>query len=330
LTGVAVPPPPRGLSGAGGFDERGQYDDPPLALGHIAGFRLFDFGGPRSGRWPIRPAGALEGHHGGYTWADGDNVATCPSGERPPHPADTCGCGFWAYWSRHDAFSVWQPGRPVLAAIEGYGRTAIGSKGFRCEKARIAALCLLFDVAAYAWQGGAAWGDQVIEQAAYAEFEDVLGQRYPGAVICSTENLLLTRYPSSPEYANAAPEPDRNSFGRAAWNAAVGMERFTTAVSAVTRVMAGPLTVDAARKALERRAEAPKPAPKCGLCGEPSPNGLWCGTCPLPQPPPPRQWTSATGDVVLRDDGQPGSTRGFYTRPNGHSRDWAGKIINIP
>ena len=45
------------------------------------------------------------------------------------------GCGFWAY---HDG-SVYHTG-DVHAVVEGSGKTTVGTRGFRCEKARIVAL----------------------------------------------------------------------------------------------------------------------------------------------------------------------------------------------
>ncbi|MGZ4807633.1 MAG: hypothetical protein ACXV5U_14750 [Ilumatobacteraceae bacterium] len=46
-----------------------------------------------------------------------------------------CKCGFWAY----DEAGFEELG-DVVGVIEGYGKATIGTKGFRCEKARIVAL----------------------------------------------------------------------------------------------------------------------------------------------------------------------------------------------
>ena len=46
-----------------------------------------------------------------------------------------CQCGFWAY----DEAGFKAHGT-VVGVIEGYGKTTVGTKGFRCEKARIVAL----------------------------------------------------------------------------------------------------------------------------------------------------------------------------------------------
>ena len=49
-----------------------------------------------------------------------------------------CNCGFWAYYSD----GTWSGAAPVRGVIEGYGKTTVGTKGFRCSKARILALTL--------------------------------------------------------------------------------------------------------------------------------------------------------------------------------------------
>lgn len=71
---------------------------------------------------------------------DGCGAEGCDGHTHPhpqPHSFDPdCGCGFWAY----DEHSFSEHG-DVVGVIEGYGRTTIGTKGFRCEKARIVALC---------------------------------------------------------------------------------------------------------------------------------------------------------------------------------------------
>lgn len=326
---------PAGFAGAHGFSETGQHDEPPLAIGFLTGLRLFDYGGPTYRSWTggsksARLAGHLEGHHGGMTWQDGENIAACPSGERPPHPESTCGCGFWAYWKRDDAFSVWSPNRPVLAAIEGSGRITIGTRGFRCERARIAALCLLFDVETYVNEGGARWGDHPLEQAALAELEDVLAVRYPSAVICSTERMLLARFPSSPEYAGLADPPGPPESRRQnRWPGTIG------------NLLRGPLDTRSALAALDARAQAPaRSGTLCGFCQQPTDDGApFCGKCEVPAcpvcvtcggaaPPGRVRCLLCEANMVMRPPGQPGSTAGFYTRPNGKPRDWPGRIIN--
>lgn len=54
-----------------------------------------------------------------------------------PHEMDTCPHGFYAYFDGSNDYA-----RPaaVSGVIEGYGTVLLGSRGFRCTKARIVAL----------------------------------------------------------------------------------------------------------------------------------------------------------------------------------------------
>lgn len=53
-------------------------------------------------------------------------------------------CGFWAYWSIADR--SWYDKLPVFGVVEGTGRVLIGTKGFRCQQARIVALVPAFTI----------------------------------------------------------------------------------------------------------------------------------------------------------------------------------------
>lgn len=54
----------------------------------------------------------------------------------PPHRFDpSCECGFWAYDE-----AGFTPQGEIVGVIDAYGKTTIGTKGFRAEKARIVAL----------------------------------------------------------------------------------------------------------------------------------------------------------------------------------------------
>lgn len=57
-------------------------------------------------------------------------------------PDESCRCGFYAYFRADDpeALNYCFSRDMVLGTIKGYGRTLIGSRGFRCEKAEITAL----------------------------------------------------------------------------------------------------------------------------------------------------------------------------------------------
>lgn len=54
-----------------------------------------------------------------------------------------CACGFYAYFAKqHNAYADTLKGISVEGVIEGFGKTVLGDKGFRAEKARIVALTL--------------------------------------------------------------------------------------------------------------------------------------------------------------------------------------------
>lgn len=138
-------------------------EDFDFAVGAIKGLRS----------WKADDQGRLRGVTYPAVWLPDENLAVCkePGGKYEPCPkADdmtiyfygrgtcsdpTCtprghfvaasethafdaehGCGFWAYDEHH-----FNPHGDVVGVIEGYGKTTIGTKGFRCEKARIVALC---------------------------------------------------------------------------------------------------------------------------------------------------------------------------------------------
>lgn len=83
----------------------------------------------------------LLAQHVGTPWQVGENVAACLNGSSHRCPAESCGCGFWAYnglgqlaRERHCG------GHYALGLVKGYGRVLIGTKGFRCEKAALVGL----------------------------------------------------------------------------------------------------------------------------------------------------------------------------------------------
>lgn len=141
-------------------------DDYDFALGSVKGIRS----------WQIDGKGRLRGITHPAVWLPGENVATCRTRPRcparavgggpnffydrptlgpraldtkackvdgcdgkthpPTHTFDAdCECGFWAYDE-----VAFKPHGQVTGVIEGYGRTTIGTKGFRCEKAKVVGL----------------------------------------------------------------------------------------------------------------------------------------------------------------------------------------------
>jgi hypothetical protein len=59
---------------------------------------------------------------------------------RPPHPIGSldCTCGFYAYFDR--GHNPHHKEGQILGIVEGFGVMTVGSRGFRCSKARIRAL----------------------------------------------------------------------------------------------------------------------------------------------------------------------------------------------
>lgn len=165
------------------------FSDRPFAAGSVFGLRSF------------RPAteldlpGPLVGVRGN-PWGPGENSAECLRGpsdwlsgspsSTEPHRAGIhgCSCGFYAYFDgSNDAGMFWIIRIP--AVIEGYGVVTVGSRGFRCEKARIVAFT----------------------QSPWGEFDF---SHYPDIPVYETETDMLAEHPtSSPEDFGITPAPPR-------------------------------------------------------------------------------------------------------------------------
>ncbi len=83
----------------------------------------------------------------GTSWRPGAEMqSSCLSlGGRNSHNFDyKCTCGFYAYWG--DAYARKPPHYysiyETIGVVSGYGKVAIGSLGFRCEKSRILAVTI--------------------------------------------------------------------------------------------------------------------------------------------------------------------------------------------
>lgn len=227
-------------AGIEGFDGSSDFD---FAVGSVRGLRQWklpfdaeldnimatDARPDPAALWPPgTPPPLLVGVAGG-AWQPGVNHAKCKNFPEhvPPVEYDEarkseCGCGFWAYWGLTD--KDWHDALPVFGIVEGTGRTLIGSKGFRCEKAQILALVPAFvievgiapvvsppfpswrDVSAPQEVQGlslqeAADRDQEIMHARQradawlAVCMDLLGQMYPGAQVFATLKAMIAKFP---------------------------------------------------------------------------------------------------------------------------------------
>src|SRR6266487_1610408 len=136
-SGRAVPAKTGEAVTTGPFD--GESRDISLAFGTVRGIR----------EWTADlsfNSVTLRGVYGNY-WKPGVNEAACGRidsyGNYHRHrcAAKGCTCGFYAYWNRGGNIITHCPVGvryvPVAGVIEGWGRTVTGSRGFRCEKAKI-------------------------------------------------------------------------------------------------------------------------------------------------------------------------------------------------
>ena len=214
-----------------------------LAAGSVHGYRWWTLNPPDLNRNPFAEntswnPGRLLGQTRQYRWEPGINEASCLSlpvlrpAVRPEHrpPEENCGCGVYAYWAPPEIPHFHGQDLWVLGVIQGFGRTLIGSEGFRCQKARIAALHLpafQFEVVLPGTGWHAQWydvfsqpglhrppygkappqepsmpasADQLNEandrlRSWQAVIEDWLEQTYPGTRVMAERRALLAQYP---------------------------------------------------------------------------------------------------------------------------------------
>lgn len=170
-------------------------------VGSLIGYRLF-----KVDNWGRLRPGVYDAP---YAWRPGENVAECwkrhyetaystrPSFKRREHraPAATCDCGFYArtvyerdYFDA--AFDLTDPRSvSLLGVIEGYGRTEIGTKGFRSEKAKVLALYV------------PGRKEQYVEQTRLL---------YPNVEFLSTRADLFSRWPDLARAEAESNEPDES------------------------------------------------------------------------------------------------------------------------
>jgi hypothetical protein len=124
-----------------------------------------------------------------------------------------CGCGFWAYW-KFDPHEFHLGEKPVVGIVEGYGKTIVGTRGFRCAKARIVALHCAYeyvreipgnkkerDESQPGWhQVFSADYEQGTADAIarLAQDEEELQRNYPSATVYSTLDAMMKMHPPGP------------------------------------------------------------------------------------------------------------------------------------
>lgn len=167
--------------------------------------------------WNIDDDGWLVGVMRPQVWVPGENHAECRRFVLPPvrsviingssvpvtvspgrvsvepaeHPIQDCGHGFYAFYEGSNDY-----GRParVSGVIQGYGKTVIGSRGFRCMKARILAIT---------------FGDEVSEQQ-----RAKVTANYPGSPVFDSFDEMVAAYP--PDRGETEPPIEPNEWVREA------------------------------------------------------------------------------------------------------------------
>ena len=235
IPGCTCAPDPKPTPGMSGFSEAGEED---FAAGTVTGYRWWTLTAPDLTRNPLdaeqdwRPR-LLRGQRA--EWQPGVNEAAClaglagPRAHEDPLPSAGCGCGFWAYWSLAQ-HNMARPGELLVAGvIEGWGRTRIGERGFRCATARILALCLPFTITPEITAPGPSTADILRRhlpasrvtgpgepcsapvpctdraaldwaQAWMAVIEDRLAETYPGVTVFSDQAAMLAKFPLTRGY----------------------------------------------------------------------------------------------------------------------------------
>jgi hypothetical protein len=222
---VQAPPAPAGNYGPGLDGFNGQLrQDFDLAIGTVTGYRWWRLPAPDFSQDPLDadqhwPADRLTGQCG-WVYPAGVSEAICLNQQShnvptdyDPHTGLVCGCGFWAYWQPQD-YHVQRGGLPIFGVIEGFGRTLIGTAGFRSQKARVVALIpslrLVPESTYSGWYDPLAGrpGDQIDDariETWMAVLETRLEQLYPGVRVFSTLSALRAAYPPTPGYTPEEP-----------------------------------------------------------------------------------------------------------------------------
>jgi hypothetical protein len=123
-----------------------EYGKVPFAVGSVFGLRRWNEVVDR--KWPL-----VGFNYGAHAWEPGVTEAVCASPNigvvKRPHRAGTteCTCGLYAAWDSPEDAEFWPAleispnhGLGIWGVVEGFGRIAVGPRGFRSEKARIVAL----------------------------------------------------------------------------------------------------------------------------------------------------------------------------------------------
>lgn len=188
------------VAGEHGFNDRG------FALGMVRGLRSF----------MVAPDGRVTGCMFRQAWTPGENRAVCHRGyvnpwderfvgvmrpetfEGRPDPNDRehefreCSCGWWAYWGERNTYAG--EGR-VAGVIEGYGRTIVGSRGFRSARARIAALTIPEGVSPFSLAVSFLSLFDAPKAPSFSEIGALVSAQYPGVPVYRSVDAMVVDFP---------------------------------------------------------------------------------------------------------------------------------------
>lgn len=139
-------------------------------VGEVCGVRTFRIG----------EGGVLLPLFSDVPWHSGTNIAACQVA-RPPEaeaahtsPDPECSCGFYVY-ATADAADDYPHAQHVLAVVACWGHVVAGTRGLRCERARVDAI----------------WMSPVVPQALAQQ----VAQQYSGTALYSDREEMLIHHP---------------------------------------------------------------------------------------------------------------------------------------
>lgn len=125
-------------------------------------------------------------------WITGTNEAEARESSKA-HSLSDCKHGFYAYY---DGSNDYRDADRVSAVIEGYGETVIGTRGFRCMKARIVAL--------------------QIPETVKPHIARMVARNYPAVPILETFEQMVSEFPPDSAGNELTPDTDPDFWTRRA------------------------------------------------------------------------------------------------------------------
>lgn len=159
--------------------------DPKLTIEPVRGWRCWvvsgDLDSPhlKAMSWP-------------YEWTVDVNTARCLKQAAPcDYPSKNCGCGFYGYHAReyYNQPSDYHRQFWIQGLIEGWGRTIIGNKGFRCQFAKILGI-----TAPIYMPADFVVVNQLTPLETSSRILNGLRKNYPDIAICQSEEALIKRF----------------------------------------------------------------------------------------------------------------------------------------